>query len=354
MEAATGHASLDDFGGLLNWPNLHAWITSRDIPGSGPVTEVKKLTGGLQNQVFLLKRGETALVLRRPSKHLRQGSNETMLREARVLRAISGSSVPHPAHYAVCDDPQVTGACFYLMEFLEGFTPSQQLPGQYATDSVWRRSMGEALVKGAAALGALDHQAVGLGDLGKPEGWHERQVERWRSQLEGYRSQPNYDGSLPHVDTVARWLTDNLPRDGRIGLVHGDFQFANVMFSRLAPRISGVVDWELTSLGDPFLDLGWILASWWEEGDPEGKRPLLQPWQDFMTRAELVKHYEQLSGRDTRSVPWFFALACYKLACLLEGTYARSRQGQIPEHVGRSVHSYALWLMSKAAQILAN
>jgi aminoglycoside phosphotransferase (APT) family kinase protein len=171
--------------------------------------------------------------------------------------------------------------------------------------------------------------------------------------LDGYRSMPNYDGSLPHVDAVGRWLTDNLPADKRIGIVHGDFQFANVMFSLRAPRISGVVDWELSSLGDPLLDLGWILTSWWEQGDPEGKRPLVQPWEDFLSRAELVKLYGEISGRDMSVVPWFFTLGCYKLACLLEGTYARSRQGQIPENVGKSVHAYALWLMNKAAQIVA-
>ncbi len=343
----------DDFGGLIDWDKLNAWLATQDVPGTGPVTGAKKLAGGLQNNVFLIERSGASFVLRRPSKHMRPGSNETMLREARVLKAIAGSAVPHPEFYAVCDDPSVIGACFYLMAGLEGFAPSQQLPGNYATDPSWRAAMGAELVRGAAALAAVDYQAVGLGDMGKPDGWHERQVERWRSQLDGYRSMPNYDGALPHVDEVGRWLSDNQPHDKRIGIVHGDFQFANVMFSLNVPRIAGVVDWELTSLGDPMLDLGWILTSWWEQGDPEGKRPLLQPWDNFLTRADLVRLYGDLSGRDIRDAPWFFALACYKLACLLEGTYARSKQGQIPEHIGQSVHTYALWLMNKARQIIA-
>ena len=125
------------------------------------------------------------------------------------------------------------------------------------------------------------------------------------------------------------------------------------MFSNQAPRISGVVDWELTSLGDPLLDLGWVLTSWWEQGDPEGKNPLVQPWDSFLSRAELVRLYGEISGRDMDEMPWFFALACYKLACLLEGTYARSKQGQVPENVGQGVHGYALWLMTKANQIIA-
>src|SRR5579862_9093217 len=285
----TDEIALDTFEGLIDWPRLTEWIAAHDVPGSGPITGAKKLAGGLQNKVFLIERGDDSFVLRRPSKHVRPGSNETMVREARVLRALAGSAVPHPELYASCDDPAVIGACFYLMAPLEGFAPSQQLPGNYATDPAWRRAMGEELVRGAVALGAVDYKAVGLGDLGKPEGWHERQVDRWRSQLDSYRAMPNYDGALPHLDEVGRWLTDNLPRDRRIGIVHGDFQFANVMFSRHRPRISGVVDWELTSLGDPLLDLGWILTSWWEPGDPDGKKPLLQPWQDFLSRAELVR-----------------------------------------------------------------
>jgi len=348
-------STLDDFKGLINWENLNAWIKSQPVPGTGPVTGARKLQGGLQNNVFLLERGNETFALRRPSKHVRPGSNETMLKEARVLQALAGSAVPHPRFYAACNDTSVIGVCFYLMEALDGFAPSQQLPGNYATETPWRRAMGEELIRAAAAMGNFDYNAHGLGDLGKPDGWHERQVERWRSQLEGYRTQPNYDGTLPHVEDVGRWLTDNLPKAQlrRIGIVHGDFQFANVMFSYRAPRISGIVDWELCSLGDPLLDLGWVLASWWEPGDPDGKNPLVRPWENFLTRADLVRLYGEVSGRDISAMPWFFALSCYKLACLLEGTYARSKQGQIPANVGESVHQYAVWLMNKAAQIIA-
>ncbi len=348
--SATG---LDDFKGLIHWPQLNAWIAGQELPGSGPITAARKLQGGLQNNVFLLERSGATFVLRRPSKHLRPESNDTMLREARILKALASTTVPHPRFHTVCDDPSVIGACFYLMEPLEGFAPRGQLPGNYATDGTWRRAMGDELVRSAAALGAVDYKAVGLDGLGKPDDWHARQVSRWRSQLEGYRSVPDYDGALPHVDEVGRWLTDNLPADRRIGIVHGDLQFPNVMFSMHAPRVSGVVDWELASLGDPLLDLGWILSSWWEDGDPEGKNPLVKPWADFLSRADLVKRYGELSGRSMDAMPWYFTLACYKLACLLEGTYARSKQGQIPAEVGASVHNYAVWLMKKAQQLLA-
>jgi len=344
--------TLDDFGGLLNWANLDAWIEANPLPGSGPATSVEKLTGGSQNNLFLISRGNDRFVLRRPPLHPRANSNETMRREARVLAALTGSSVPHPAFYAVCDDHAVIGVSFYAMAPLEGFSPMNDLPGRYGADPAWRRAMGEEFASAAAALAGVDHQAVGLADLGRPDNWHARQVDRWRSQLEGYREMEGYGGhELPHVDEVGAWLADHVPTDGRIGLIHGDFQFPNVMFSLEAPRISGIIDWELTTLGDPMLDMAWVLSSWWEEGDPEGKSPMVQPWDGFLSRRELVRRYGELTGRDMVSMPWFFILACYKLGSILEGTYARAKAGKAPKYIGDRLHDYALWLFAKAKQL---
>src|SRR5580704_14893582 len=160
MSAQAGTA-IDDFGGLIDWAGLNAWIAGQDVPGAGAVSAARKLAGGVQNNVFLLERGGESLVLLRPSKHLRANSNETMLREARILNALAGSAVPHPTVYAVCDDPAVIGACFYLMSPLDGFAPSGQRPGRYAEDAAWRRAMGEQMVRSAAARAASDPAAVG-------------------------------------------------------------------------------------------------------------------------------------------------------------------------------------------------
>lgn len=351
----TTGATLDDFDGLLNWPNINSWLAQQpDVPGDGPVTAARELSGGLQNSVFLLERGETQLVLRRPSKRSKPGASETMRREARVLKALAGSAVPHPAFHAICQDEAVTGATFYVMQALEGFAKSGPLPGRYAGDVKWRAAMGEALVGAAVALGSIDPEAVGLSDLGKPDQWHERQVERWRIQLEGYAATPGYDpGELPHFREIGDWLEANLPTDRRIGIIHGDLQFPNVMFSHETPRISGVIDWELATLGDPMIDFGWILTSWLEPGDPEGKKPMVTPWDGFLSRRDLVRLYCRDSGRDEAAVPWFFALACYKLACLLEGTVAAARAGKVPETVGHTVRQYSSWLTAKGQQIIS-
>jgi aminoglycoside phosphotransferase (APT) family kinase protein len=353
-------SALPDFDGLLDWPKLNAWIDSADLPGQGAVSEVKQLSGGSQNSLFLMTRGSERFVLRRPPKHLRANSNDTMAREARVLKALAGSAVPHPRLLGACLDSEVIGASFFVMQPLDGFSPLQQLEGQYATDASWRREMGPEFVRAAAALAAVDYKAVGLGDFGKPDNWHGRQVERWRSQLEGYKSMPGYDAdsTLPFIDEAGRWLIDNLPKDGRIGIIHGDLQWPNAMFSYSAPKIAGLIDWELSTLGDSMLDLAWVLTSWREAGDPDvggaaASAPVVKPWDGFVSRDDMIKLYGELTGRDMSQIPWYFVLACYKLACLLEGTYARSKSGKASLEMGVFLHNYALWLMAKARQLVA-
>ncbi|MGL5839301.1 MAG: phosphotransferase family protein [Sphingorhabdus sp.] len=345
---------LDSFGGLLDWDKLHDWIATQDLPGQGLVDEATPITGGSQNALFMLKRGGERLVLRRPPLHLRPNSNETMRREARLLAALAGTDVPHAALYGLCDDESVIGATFYVMAPLEGFSPLGALPGQYGADPSWRRTMGVEMVRAAAALSKVDYVARGLADFGKAEDWHNRQVARWRSQLEGYREMDNYPGhALPHIDSTGEWLAANLPSDRRISIIHGDFQYPNVMYRFDQPRLSGLIDWELATLGDPLIDMGWLLQSWCGHDDPPGKDPVVTPWDGFMPRAELVALYRELTDRDMTAMPWFAVLGCYKLACILEGSYARACAGMISMKIGESLHRYALWLMERGRQIIA-
>ncbi len=344
--------ALDDFDGLLNWAHLQEWIAGHDLPGDGAVTAVEPLAGGSQNHIYRLQRGDVQLVLRRPPRHLRKNSNETMLREARVLGALATTDVPHPRLYAACADLDVIGVCFYVMEPITGFTPMGELPGRWAQAS-WRARLGEALVDGAVKLGAVDHHAVGLDDFGKADDWIARQVARWRAQLEGYGQLEGYDGpDIAGVERVGDWLEANRPSSCHIGIIHGDYQFANVMMAPDKPKLAAIVDWELSSLGDPLLDLAWMLTAWSEPDDPPGKYAQVSPWEAMPSRADLIARYGELSGRDMSVMPWFFVLACYKLGILLEGTHARACAGQAPKEIGNALHDYTLWLFAKANQYL--
>ena len=325
MDSTIDYDALD---GLIDIGRLNEWIATQALPGDGPITSAVKLQGGSQNNIFLLRRGGAEMVLRRPPRHLRDNSNATMLREARVLGALAGTDVPHPELYGSCADVDVIGATFYLMAPIDGFTPTGTLPGTYAQERQWRRSIAEEMVAAAAKLAKVNYPGRGLDDFGKPANWLERQVGRWRSQLEGYLQLEGYGQvGIPNVETVGKWLDDNRPHECPIGIVHGDFQFANVMFAKERPHLAAVVDWELCSLGDPLLDMAWMLTAFVEPGDPPGRDPAFQPPDGLPTRQELARLYGDLTGRDMSVFPWYFILACYKLGIILEGSYARAAAG---------------------------
>ncbi|WNM31904.1 phosphotransferase family protein [Streptomyces sp. Li-HN-5-11] len=331
---------------------LNTWAGLGDLPGDGPVTALEPLTGGAQNLLFTLRRADgTELVLRRPGRHLRSGASDAFRRESRALAALVGTDVPHPRLHASVLDEDVLGAPFSVLEKIDGFVPRGTLPGRYAEDPGWRRAVAFALVDGAAKLGGVDPAAHGLADLGRPEGWLERQTPKYLKMLHGYRDDPAYrENESPLVDTVADWLTAHAPKQGASGVVHGDLQFANVMFAHDAPRLAAIVDWEMTSLGDPLLDLAWILTAWREKGDPPGSDPQFQPWDGVPGRAELVAYYGEATGRDVSGFRWYQVLACFRLAALLEGSYARALAGRMNRRLGEGLHTYAGWLWAKARQ----
>ncbi|MER6957106.1 MULTISPECIES: phosphotransferase family protein [unclassified Streptomyces] len=331
---------------------LNAWPGLSDLPGDGPVTALDPLTGGAQNLLFTLRRADgVELVLRRPGRHLRSGASDAFRRESRVLAALADTDVPHPRLRASVLDEEVLGAPFSVLEKIDGFTPRGKLPGAYAEDAAWRRAVAFALVDGAAKLAAVDPARHGIADLGRPEGWLERQTPKYLKLLHGYRDDPAYrEGESPEVDRVADWLAAHPPKGGATGIVHGDLQFANVMFAHDAPKLAAIVDWEMASLGDPLLDLAWILTAWREKDDPPGSEPQFQPWDGVPGRAELVAHYGESTGRDVSGFRWYQVLACFRLAALLEGSYARALAGRMNRRMGEGLHAYAGWLWAKARQ----
>ncbi len=336
----TGMDGPVDLDALARWMDAHGL-------GAGPIQDTELLGGGTQNILLRFDRAGRTYVLRRPPLHKRENSDETMRREARVLTALKGTPVPHPEVIAACPTTEEIGAAFYLTELVDGFNPTTGLPELHAGDPALRHRMGLAMVEDFAALGALDHVALGLADLGKPEGYLERQVGRWRTQLDSYSAMEGYPGpDIPGVDAVADWLDEHRPSSFRPGIIHGDFHLANVMFRHDGPELAAVVDWELTTIGDPLIDLGWLLATW-PDADAPGP-PAQVPQDGFPTPAELVEHYGAVSDRDLGPVEWFAVLACYKLGIILEGTHARAFAGRAPQATGDLLHAMTVGLFERA------
>ena len=213
--------------------------------------------------------------------------------------------------------------------------------------------MGEALVDGAAALARVDHVAVGLGDFGKPDGYLERQVPRWRSQLDSYAeiSAEWRPDEIPGVDTVGEWLDANRPATFDPGIIHGDYHTGNVMYRFDSPALAAIVDWELTTIGDPLIDLGLIVAFRPDnENDPVPGAKLATM---FPPAAELIARYGERSGRDVSAANWYGVLACYKTGIILEGTNARAMAGKASKEYGDLLHAVTVGLFTRAAQLIA-
>jgi aminoglycoside phosphotransferase (APT) family kinase protein len=337
---------------LVDLGHLAEWMDGQGLTGEA-IADAELLAGGTQNILLRFTRGGRTFVLRRPPPHLRKNSNETMRREARVLGAIGDTDVPHPRLIAGCPETDVIGAAFYLMEPIEGFNPTQGLPEYHRSDPAIRRAMGLSLVDSVAALGRVDYQAVGLEGFGRPDGYLERQVARWRSQLEGYSELDGYPGpEIPGVDDVAEWLDENRPADFLPGILHGDYHLANVMYRLDTPDLAAIVDWELSTIGDPLLDLGWLLATWPAPGAHSAASVGggIHPWDGFPKAEELVARYAEGTARDLSDIRWYEVLACYKLGIILEGTHARACAGKAPKATGDVLHATTVALFQRALQ----
>jgi aminoglycoside phosphotransferase (APT) family kinase protein len=332
---------------------IAAWMSGQGL-GDGPLENVIAIGGGTQNILLKFTRSGRDYVFRRGPEHLRPISNKVMLRETQVLGALAGTDVPHPRLIAVCDDTEVLGdAVFYLMEPLDGFNAGQELPALHAGDPAIRFEMGMSMADALAKLGAVDHVAVGLENFGKPDGFLERQVPRWLSELEGYSSFDNYAGpDIGDVDGVAAWLTERLPKDWQPGIIHGDYHAANVMFSKTGPELVAIVDWEMSTLGDPLLDLGWMLATWRYPGQDTVLGQVLMDADGLATPDELVNRYAQNTTRDLSNINWYTVMACFKLGIILEGSHARAAAGLAPKEIGDHLHTATVRLFERAHALI--
>jgi aminoglycoside phosphotransferase (APT) family kinase protein len=286
------------------------------------------LSGGRSNLTYRVEGGGRSWVLRRPPLGHVLPTAHDVAREHRVLTALRDTGLPVPRTRALCEDTSVTGAPFYVMDFVPGVVIEEEMPAGYATTPAERRRIGVALMGTLAALHAVDWRAVGLEGFGRPEGYLARQVRRWSEQWERSKA-----SELPLVSELIRRLNAALPETPQATLVHGDWRLGNVALDPADPgRVVAIFDWEMATLGDPLADLGYTLVYWGEPGDAPGVRGpgryaevTAQP--GFHTRAELVAEYARASGRDASAVEFYEVLALYKLAVISEGAYARWRAG---------------------------
>ncbi|WP_254538300.1 phosphotransferase family protein [Halomarina litorea] len=310
---------------LVDEAALRAYLTAE----LGPVDEfeVAHHGEGHSNETLFVRWGDRDLVMRRPPAGETAESAHDVLREHRVISALRDTAVPVPPAVLACEDTSVVGGEFYLMDRLAGDVIRDREPERFATPE-GRRRVSEELIDTLAAIHTLDYEAVGLSDLGRPEGFTERQVERWGKQFDWAYETTRADREVSHVDEIGAWLAANVPDSYEHTLVHGDFKLDNVMFAPgTPPDIEAVMDWEMGTLGDPLRDIGWLLVYW--DPDPLSERlmPSFLDREGYLSREELLARYERQSGVEVSDPTFYLVLGLYMLAAVGEMFYARYLAG---------------------------
>lgn len=317
-------------------PALQRYFDHHVPDCAGPL-RIQLLQGGRSNLTYEVTDGTHRWVLRRPPLGVLTPTAHDMDREYRVVAALGGTGVPVARAVLSCRDPEVIGAPFCVVDFVEGTVLRDGDDAAVLPPDEARRAA-DALVDALVALHSVDASDVGLGDFGRPDGYLERQVRRWRGQWEKVATR-----SLPDVDELHGRLARAVPVSGAPAIVHGDYRLDNTI---LAPdgfgRIAAIVDWEMATLGDPLADLGMLLMYWDPTCEPVlGARHVPTASPGFPTGPELAARYAEKSGRDIDVLPYYQALGCFKLAVIAEGIHARYLAGRTVgtgfERVGSAV-----------------
>jgi aminoglycoside phosphotransferase (APT) family kinase protein len=310
---------------LVDEERLREYLTA--TLGPAATFEVEHLGVGHSNETLAIEWGDRELVLRRPPAGETARTAHDVLREYRVITALENTDVPTPTPIAASEDPSIIGGDFYLMERLDGTVVRTEEPERFATPDR-RRRMAEELVDTLAAIHTVDYEAVGLGDFGRPEGFLDRQIDRWGKQFEWAAETTADERSVPHVDEIGSWLEANVPEDYEHTLVHGDYKLDNVMYGPSAdPDLIAVMDWEISTLGDPLRDIGWLCCFY--DTDPliEGLMPTFLDRPGYPDRRELLERYERQSGIEVVELDFYVVLGLYMLTAVCEMFYARYLNG---------------------------
>jgi aminoglycoside phosphotransferase (APT) family kinase protein len=342
--------------GLIDLDKLTAWLDEH-VPevGSGPLS-ANLIHGGTSNVIIALDRGGEPVVLRRPPAVPPPNSEKSILREGRVLQALNATDVPHPHCFAVCSDTSVIGGPFYVMQRIDGWS------GELHDDRILNPAPFDAppymyrvpfaVVDALVALANVDHEAIGLGDYGKPDNFLQRQVDRWDRQMKSYAQMYDFPmRDLPGYDETAAWLRANVPEGSEIGLMHGDVSTTNMMFSAEPPaRVIALIDWELSTIGDPLIDLAWFCNGLADEQTP-GVAPAgsLFEYENLPTRQEMARYYAGGTGRDISQFDYYLVLAMFKGGCILEYKVAQAARGHLSAEIGEFFSRMVLESFAHAA-----
>jgi aminoglycoside phosphotransferase (APT) family kinase protein len=323
--ATEEEARRQELAPLVIRENLERYLAER-LPAGTHEIELERIGEGHSNITFLVRRGDDTCVLRRPPRPPLPPSAHDVLREWRLLDAVKDVDVRTPRTLLGCDDESVIGAPFYVMEYVEGTVITTEIPEPLDNLDEHNR-IGLDLVDALAEIHAVDWVACGLEGYGKPSGYLERQLRRFNGLWEHNKTR-----ELPRVQEVADWLASNLPDSPSATIVHGDFRLGNTMVADDAPaRVIAIFDWELSTIGDPLADLGYLTVTWVQPGDSEdtmfSSLSSVTRRSGFPTRDELVAHYEQRTGRSMSNLRWYQTLALWKAAVFMEGNYKRSLAG---------------------------
>jgi aminoglycoside phosphotransferase (APT) family kinase protein len=312
-------------GEELDVPKLEPFLRSH-FPGESAPLLVKQFPSGHSNLTYSIYLGENQLVLRRPPFGSKVKSAHDMGREFRVLSKLHASYPPAPEVLLFCDDPFVLGAPFYIMRPISGIILRRDPPVGLEFSPATARRLSESFVDNLALLHGLDYQAIGLADLGKPDGYLERQVRGW---TERYTGSQTHD--YPEVTAIAEWMTQNMPSTQDATLIHNDYKYDNtVLDPHDVTKIIGLLDWEMSTIGDPLTDLGTTLAYWIDPQDPQelqDHRSAPTTFPGNLTRNEIVQRYARKTGRDVSQIAFYLAFARFKIAVIVQQIYFRFHQG---------------------------
>jgi aminoglycoside phosphotransferase (APT) family kinase protein len=329
-EAVSKPGAFEDIPGVirpgeeLDLARLEPYLRSHFPSLAGPLA-VRQFPSGHSNLTYSVTLGEKEMVLRRPPFGSKVKSAHDMGREFRVLDKLH-SAYPAPKPLLHCSDDSVIGAPFYLMERVHGVVVRKDVPpGLDFSPSVARR-LSESFIDNLAALHSLDYNALGLGDLGKPQGYMERQVRGWTERYEGSKTH-----ELPEVESITTWLSQHMPTQCGATLIHNDYKYDNMILDAGdITRIVAVLDWEMCTLGDPLSDLGTALGYWVQADDPAHVRPAR--WgptaaPGSLTRRELADRYQEKTGRDLSGIVFYYVFALFKTAVIIQQIYYRYHHG---------------------------